>query len=120
MEIGFRSWSRGIWTSDPCMSCDRLPDADARANVTALALTLRALRPLLSDPTVMELCINRPHEAFLETREGWRRESLPYADFVGCSGWARWVANSTRHAVAPTSRLWGAPLPTGGRFQFAM
>ena len=50
------------------MSCDRLPDADARANVTALALTLRALRPLLSDPTVMELCINRPHEAFLETR----------------------------------------------------
>src|SRR5882762_320750 len=120
MEIGFRSWSRGIWTSDPCMSCDRLPDADARANVTALALTLRALRPLLADPTVMELCINRPHEAFLETREGWRRESLPYADFDWCRRLAKLVANSTQQRIDSTSPLLSASLPTGERVQIVI
>src|SRR5258708_824344 len=102
------------------MSCDRLPDADARANVTALALTLRALRPLLSDPTVMELCINRPHEAFLETREGWRRESLPYADFDWCRRLAKLVANSTQQRIDSTSPLLSASLPTGERVQFVI
>jgi type IV secretion system protein VirB11 len=102
------------------MSCDRLPDAEARANVTALTLTLRALRPLLSDPTVMELCINRPHEAFLETREGWRRESLPYADFDWCRRLAKLVANSTQQRVDSTSPLLSASLPTGERVQFVM
>ena len=33
-------------------------------------LTLRALRPLLGDSSVTELCINRPGEAFIETRSG--------------------------------------------------
>ena len=40
------------------------------ASASALELNLRALRPILSDPEVTELCINRPGEAFIETREG--------------------------------------------------
>ena len=102
------------------MSCDPLPDAEARADVTALALTLRVLRPLLSDPTVMELCINRPHEAYLETSEGWRRESLPYADFDWCRRLAKLVANSTQQRIDSTSPLLSASLPTGERVQFVI
>ena len=51
---------------------------------SALDLTLRALRPLLANPEVTELCINRPGEAFVELRTGWRREALPFADFDWC------------------------------------
>ena len=49
---------------------------------SALELNLRALRPLLADPEVTELCINRPGEAFLETRHGWERRALPFAAFT--------------------------------------
>jgi len=38
---------------------------------SALELNLRPLRPILGDPNVTELCINRPCEAFIETRRGW-------------------------------------------------
>src|SRR6202035_2705182 len=84
------------------------------------ALTLRALRPLLADPEVMELCINRPHEAFLETREGWRREELPYADFDWCRRLAKLVANFTQQRIDSTSPLLSGSLPTGERVQIVM
>ncbi|HEY3657499.1 MAG TPA: P-type DNA transfer ATPase VirB11 [Steroidobacteraceae bacterium] len=98
------------------MSCDPLPTVSQ----SALALTLRALRPLLSDPAVMELCINRPQEAFLETGGGWRCESLPYADFEWCKRLAKLVANSTQQRIDATSPLLSASLPTGERVQIVM
>ena len=39
------------------------PPMSATADVSALRLTLRAWEPLLSDPEVTEVCINRPQEA---------------------------------------------------------
>jgi type IV secretion system protein VirB11 len=102
------------------MSCEPLPSASPSANVSALALTLRSLRPLLSSPDVMELCINRPQEAFLETASGWRRESLPYADFEWCKRLAKLVANSAQQRIDATSPLLSASLPTGERVQVVM
>ncbi len=58
-----------------------LPSVSPGGETSALDLNLRALRPLLANSDVMELCINRPKEAFLETLDGWRRETLPFADF---------------------------------------
>ena len=69
------------------------------AEVSSLDLTLRALRPLLSNPEVTELCINRPGEAFLELRSGWRREALPFANFDWCRRLAKLGANSTRQRI---------------------
>ena len=40
----------------------------AAAAASALDLTLRLLRPVLCEPEVTEVCINRPGEAFIETR----------------------------------------------------
>jgi type IV secretion system protein VirB11 len=88
--------------------------------VSALGLTLRALRPLLANTDVMELCINRPMEAFLETRDGWHREPLPFADFEWCSRLAKLVANSTQQRIDSTSPLLSASLPTGERVQIVM
>jgi type IV secretion system protein VirB11 len=101
------------------MNCDPPPAADA-AEMTALGLTLRGLRPLLADREVMELCINRPNEAFVETRTGWRREHLPFADFDWCVRLAKLIANSTQQRIDATSPLLSASLPTGERVQIVM
>jgi type IV secretion system protein VirB11 len=101
------------------MSFDPPPAAET-AEISALGLTLRALRPLLADPEVMELCINRPNEAFVETRAGWRRENLPFADFDWCMRLAKLIANSTQQRIDATSPLLSASLPTGERVQIVM
>jgi type IV secretion system protein VirB11 len=102
------------------MNCAPLPPVADTAGTTSLALTLQALRPLLSDPEVMELCINRPGEAFVETGRGWRREELPFADFEWCMRLAKLAANSTQQRIDATSPLLSASLPTGERIQIVM
>jgi type IV secretion system protein VirB11 len=102
------------------MNCDPSPPSTSAPEPSALALTLRALRPMLSDPQVTELCINRPLEAFLETSAGWRREPLPFADFDWCSRLAKLVANSTQQRIDATSPLLSASLPSGERVQIVM
>jgi len=90
------------------------------AEPSALELTLRALQPLLADPDVTEVCINRPVEAFVETRGGWRRQSLPFADFDWCRRLAKLVANSTRQRIDESSPLLSAALPGGERIQIVL
>ncbi|MEA3159737.1 MAG: type secretion system protein VirB11, partial [Gammaproteobacteria bacterium] len=102
------------------MNSDPSPTVRPGGEASALGLTLRALRPLLASPEVMELCINRPMEAFLETREGWRREPLPFADFEWCSRLAKLVANSTQQRIDATAPLLSASLPTGERVQIVL
>jgi type IV secretion system protein VirB11 len=102
------------------MNYDPLPIVSHLADPSALALTLRALRPLLSSSEVMELCINKPQEAFLETSRGWQHLSLPYADLEWCKRLAKLVANSTQQRIDATSPLLSASLPTGERIQIVM
>src|SRR5262249_18350986 len=87
---------------------------------SALDLTLRALRPILRDHAVTELCINSPGEAFVETREGWRCLPLPFADFKWCMSLAKLVANSTRQRIDGESPLLSASLPGGERIQMVI
>ncbi|MDP9087485.1 MAG: P-type DNA transfer ATPase VirB11 [Pseudomonadota bacterium] len=96
------------------------PAARSGEESSALSLTLRALRPLLANNAVTELCINRPLEAFLETHEGWHRESLPFADFEWCARLAKLIANSTQQRIDATAPLLSASLPTGERVQIVM
>jgi type IV secretion system protein VirB11 len=103
------------------MSCDLSPPIiERRLEASALTLTMRALRPVLDDPDVTELCINRPHEAFVETSEGWRGMALPFADFDWCSRLAKLVANSTHQRIDPGTPLLSASLPTGERVQIVI
>src|ERR1700758_595111 len=100
------------------MSCDRWlrraeiqmtnPSSATATDVSALRLTLRALEPLLSDPEVTEVCINRPQEAFVETGSGRPRGSLHLTTFVWCRRLAKLVANSTRQRVDESSPLLSA------------
>ena len=97
-----------------------MSNASPPGSLSALALTLRALRPLLADSDVMELCINRPHEAFLETSAGWRREALPFADYEWCGRFAKLVANSAQQRIDAASPLLSAALPSGERVQIVL
>ena len=103
----------------PVRSEEAVPELRAPER-SALELTLRALRPWLANPEVTELCINRPGEAFLELRTGWRREALPFADFDWCRRLAKLVANSTRQRIDEESPLLSAALPSGERIQIVL
>lgn len=87
---------------------------------SSLELTLRALRPVLADPEVTELCINSPRESFIETRHGWERRSLPFADYDWCRRLAKLVANATRQRIDESSPLLSASLPSGERIQIVL
>ena len=94
--------------------------ATAASEASALELTLRVLRPLLADPDVTEVCINRPCEIFIETRAGWRCEQAAFADFDWCNRLAKLVANVTRQRIDEASPLLSAALPTGERVQIVL
>jgi len=96
------------------------PNLTAAPDSSALELTLRALRPVLSDPTVTELCINAPGHAFLETHQGWAPLNLPFADFHWCQRLAKLVAHFTRQRIDEQSPLLSASLPTGERIQIVI
>jgi type IV secretion system protein VirB11 len=91
-----------------------------RLEASALDLTLMALRPLLARREVTELCINQPGIAFLETREGWQEERVPFATFEWCRRLAKLVANSTRQRIDEESPLLSASLPSGERIQMVL
>ena len=95
-------------------------EAPSAATTSALDLNLRALRLHLARSDVTELCINQPGVAYLETREGWQRESIPFADFEWCRRLAKLVANSTRQRVDEESPLLSASLPSGERIQIVL
>jgi type IV secretion system protein VirB11 len=97
-----------------------LASAVAPVDASALELTLRVLHPLLANPLVTEICINRPGEAFVETHSGWRREALRVADFDWCLRLAKLVANSTHQRIDETSPLLSAALPGGERVQIVL
>ena len=96
------------------------PEAAPAASASALELNLRALRPLLARSEVTELCINQPGVAYLETREGWQREPVAFADFEWCRRLAKLVANSTRQRIDEESPLLSAALPSGERIQVVL
>jgi type IV secretion system protein VirB11 len=81
---------------------------------------LLPLRPLLADPEVTEVCINRPGEAFVERQCGWSREAVAYASYDWCMGLAKLVGNATKQRVSSAEPLLSATLPSGERIQIVL
>jgi type IV secretion system protein VirB11 len=87
---------------------------------SSLTLTMRAMRRLLEDPGITEICVNRPGECFVETGTGWRREPLPEASFEWCLRFAKLVANFSGQRVDAAVPLLSAALPGGERVQIVL
>ena len=92
-------------------------DAVFAGEATALDQYVAELRPWLGDPSVTELCINRPGEVHVERSSGWSREPASFASFLWCQAFARLVAGVTKQRVSAESPLLSAALPTGERVQ---
>src|SRR5271163_1395341 len=107
------------------MSCAplRLPSVQtmiAEDNVSSLTHTLAPLRPILDNPRVTEVCINRPQEVFIQSYDGWTTEALPFADFYWCRDFAKLVGSATKQRVDEVTPILSATLPTAERVQFVL
>jgi type IV secretion system protein VirB11 len=85
-----------------------------------LDLSLRPLRRFLDDGSITELCINRPGELFIESRDGWRREALAEATYEWCMRFAKLAGNFTQQRVDASAPLLSAALPGGERVQIVL
>jgi type IV secretion system protein VirB11 len=92
----------------------------ALASRSALDLVLIPLRAYLADPSVTELCVNRPGELFLETGGGWRHVTDTTLSLAWCTSFAKLVANATRQRIDETAPLLSASLPSGERVQVVL
>ena len=94
--------------------------APGEDEVSSLAHTLAPLRRILDDAQVTEVCINRPCEVFVQTYDGWKQESLPFADYYWCRDFAKLVGTATKQRIDEVTPILSATLPTGERVQFVL
>jgi type IV secretion system protein VirB11 len=94
--------------------------AFAEDNMSSLTHTLEPLRPILDNPRVTEVCINRPQEGFIQTYDGWTTQALPFADFTWCRDFAKLVGSATRQRIDEVTPILSATLPTAERIQFVL
>jgi type IV secretion system protein VirB11 len=92
----------------------------AEDNASSLTHTLAPLRPILDNPRVTEVCINRPQEVFVQSYDGWSSERLPFADFYWCRDFAKLVGSATKQRVDEVTPILSATLPTAERVQFVL
>ena len=92
----------------------------AEDNSFSLTHTLAPLRPILDNPRVTEVCINRPQEVFIQSYDGWSSERLPFADFYWCRDFAKLVGSATKQRVDEVTPILSATLPTAERVQFVL
>jgi len=92
----------------------------AEDNISSLMHTLAPLRPILDNPRVTEVCINRPNEVFVQSYDGWTTHALPMADFYWCRDFAKLVGSATKQRVDEVTPILSATLPTAERVQFVL
>ena len=89
-------------------------------SISSLHFFLAPLRTILDDEQVTEVCINKPHEAFIQRYSGWTHEKLAFASVSWCRNMASLVANRTNQGIDENSPLLSADLPSGERIQFVL
>ncbi|RQO53243.1 P-type DNA transfer ATPase VirB11 [Paucibacter sp. KBW04] len=99
------------------------PDVSAAAwagDATSVIEFLRPLRAHLDEAEVLELCVNRPGEIFVETQQGWQRRVVPELTFERCWSLATAVATFTDQQINQERPLLAATLPSSERIQFVI
>lgn len=76
----------------------------------------------MHSPDVTEICINRPGELYLETRDGWRRIEVPTLTFERARQFCTAVVNesNTGQRITDADPMVSLTFPTGQRAQFVM
>ncbi len=89
----------------------------AVATSSALVHYLRPLRALLSEPSLTELCVNRPQQVHVECATGWRVVDVPELTFEWTLQLARLIASASGQTVSAEQPLLSTSLPSGERVQ---
>ncbi|GLS15918.1 P-type DNA transfer ATPase VirB11 [Hydrogenophaga electricum] len=80
------------------------------------------ITPFLNDPTVTEICINRPGQVFLETTRGWQMLPVPGLTFDRARQFCTTVVNESRtgQRITTVDPVVSLTFPTGQRAQFVL
>ncbi|MBK1611903.1 P-type DNA transfer ATPase VirB11 [Rubrivivax gelatinosus] len=95
-------------------------EAEWRGDATSVIEFMRPLREALDAPGVMDVCVNRPGELFVETPAGWQRHDAPTLTLERCLALAFAVATYSDQAVSEERPLLAATLPSGERLQIVI
>lgn len=76
----------------------------------------------MSSPEVTEICINRPGELWIESRQGWQRLDVPRLTFERARQFCTAVVNesNTGQRITDTDPVVSLTFPTGQRAQFVI
>lgn len=91
------------------------PDVPGRD--TALREALHLLGSFMDDPSITEVCINRPGEVFTESKFGWERHDVPAASLAWCKKLAQLTATFSAQKINEKEPILSGTLPDGERIQ---
>ena len=89
-------------------------------NDVLLRTYLEPLEPFINDPSVTEVCINKPGELFTESDRGWERYEVPVLSFTHCLNLSKTIASRACQRLTETDNLLSAALPSGERCQIVV
>lgn len=114
------------------MSPDGAPGVDLIDDSSRLALVsndfleyqfqVLGILPFMADPSITEICINRPGEVWVEGRGGWRRVEVPTLTFERARQFCVSVVNesNTGQRITDIDPVVSLTFPTGQRAQFVI
>ena len=89
-------------------------------DATSVIEFMRPLRAQLDVKGVLEVCLNRPGELFVETQAGWQTVAAPEMTQERCLSLATAVATFCDQQINQEHPLLSATLPGGERVQFVI
>lgn len=104
-------------------------DTDATTNIAAVSndfldyqYEILGIKDFMVSPDVTEICINRPGELYLESRNGWRRVDVPTLTYERARQFCTAVVNesNTGQRITDADPVVSLTFPTGQRAQFVI
>lgn len=104
------------------MDIDNSPVARVSSDFLDYQYEVLGILEYMSSPYVTEICINRPGEIYLETRQGWQRIEVPSLNFERARQFCTAVVNesNTGQRITDTDPVVSLTFPTGQRAQFVI
>jgi type IV secretion system protein VirB11 len=84
---------------------------------TALRDALSLIGAFMNDPSVTEICVNRPGELFVESSKGWVLHQVEGLTLAWCKRMAQLVATFSAQKINEKEPLLSGTLPDGERVQ---
>ena len=104
------------------MDTDESPVARVSNEFLEYQYSVLGILEYMSSPDVTEICINRPGEIYLESRQGWQRVEVPALTFERARQFCTAVVNesNTGQRITDTDPVVSLTFPTGQRAQFVI